>query len=257
MNFTDLIHAVILGIVEGVTEFLPISSTAHMILTAELLRLGDSPFVKSFEIIVQLGAILAVVLLYWRRLLDVKLLTKAAVAFLPTGIVGLTVYKIVKGYLLGNVRVVLASLLVGGLVLVLFDRRWRDDERPADLDAISYGQAVTIGLCQCVAMIPGVSRSAATIVGGTLLGIPKRTIVDFSFILAIPTMAAATGYDLLKSYRDLSGHGAELAVGFVVSFVTALLAVKSFLAFLKGRGFASYGWYRIVLAIAFFVVFVR
>jgi undecaprenyl-diphosphatase len=253
----SLLHALILGIVEGITEFLPVSSTAHMILTAELLGLPDSPFVKSFEIIVQLGAILAVVLIYWRRLLDVPLLMKAAVAFLPTGIVGLTVYKIVKGYLLGNVRVVLGSLLLGGIVLLLFDRRWRQDDAETDFSVISYKQAVLIGLCQCVAMVPGVSRSAATIVGGTLLGIPKRTIVDFSFILAIPTMAAATGYDLLKSYGDLSGHGAALGVGFVVSFVTALLAVKTFLAFLKGRGFAAFGWYRIVLAIAFFVVFVR
>ena len=253
----SLLHALILGIVEGITEFLPVSSTAHMILTAELLRLPDSAFVKSFEIIVQLGAILAVVLIYWRRLLDVRLLVKAAIAFVPTGIVGLTVYKIVKGYLLGNVRVVLASLLIGGIVLLLFDRRWRQDETETDFDAISYKQALLIGLCQCVAMIPGVSRSAATIVGGTLLGVPKRTIVDFSFILAIPTMTAATGYDLLKSYGDLNGHGAALAMGFVVSFVTALLAVKTFLAFLKGRGFAAFGWYRIVLAIAFFVVFVR
>jgi undecaprenyl-diphosphatase len=253
----SLLHALILGIVEGITEFLPVSSTAHMILTAELLDLPDSEFVKSFEIIVQLGAILAVVLIYWRRLLDVQLLIKAAIAFVPTGIVGLTVYKLVKDSLLGNVRVVLASLLIGGIVLLLFDRRWRQDEAETDFAAISYKQALLIGLCQCVAMIPGVSRSAATIVGGTLLGVPKRTIVDFSFILAIPTMTAATGYDLLKSYGALSGNGAALAVGFVVSFVTALLAVKTFLAFLKGRGFAAFGWYRIVLAIAFFVVFVR
>jgi undecaprenyl-diphosphatase len=253
----SLLHALILGIVEGITEFLPVSSTAHMILTAALLRLPDSAFVKSFEIIVQLGAILAVVLIYWRRLLDVELLTKAAVAFLPTGIVGLTVYKVVKGYLLGNVRVVLASLLVGGVVLLLFDRRWRHDDAEVDLRAITYKQAFLIGLCQCVAMVPGVSRSAATIVGGTLLGVPKRTIVDFSFILAVPTMAAATGYDLLKSWRDLSGHGAALAIGFVVSFVTAWLAVRTFLALLKGRGFAVFGWYRIVLAVVFFLAFVR
>ena len=253
----SLLYALILGIVEGVTEFLPVSSTAHMILTAELLRLPDSAFLKSFEIIVQLGAILAVVLLYWRKLLDVELLTKAAVAFVPTGVVGLTVYKVVKGYLLGNVRVVLASLFVGGVVLLLFDRRWRDDEVDADLRAISYKQAFLIGLCQCVAMVPGVSRSAATIVGGTLLGVPKRTIVDFSFILAIPTMAAATGYDLLKSWRDLGGHGAALAVGFVVSFVTAWLAVRTFLAMLKGRGFAAFGWYRIALAVAFSLIFAR
>lgn len=251
----SLLHALILGIVEGITEFLPVSSTAHMILTAELLRLEDTPFVRSFEIIVQLGAILAVVLLFWRKLLDVQLLTKAAIAFIPTGIIGLTVYRVVKEVLLGDVRVVLASLLLGGVVLLFFDRRFRrDQDETVDFAAISYRQALLIGLCQCVAMIPGVSRSAATIVGGTLLGVPKRTIVEFSFILAIPTMAAATGYDLLKSWQDLAGNGAALAVGFVVSFVTALLAVKTFLAFLRGRAFATFGWYRILVAVALYFV---
>jgi undecaprenyl-diphosphatase len=253
----SLLHALILGIVEGITEFLPVSSTAHMILTAELLRLPDSAFVKSFEIIVQLGAILAVVLLYWRKLLDPSLFAKAAVGFIPTGIVGLTVYKAVKTHLLGNVPVTLAALLVGGVLLILFDRRWRrEPDAEPDFGAISYRDAALIGLFQCLAMIPGVSRSAASIVGGTLLGVPKRTIVEFSFILAIPTMAAATGYDLLKSRGDLGGNLPALAVGFAVSFATALLAVKTFLAFLRGRAFATFGWYRIVLAVAFYAVFV-
>ncbi|MDF1504949.1 undecaprenyl-diphosphatase UppP [Roseisolibacter sp. H3M3-2] len=251
-----LLEALILGIVEGITEFLPVSSTAHMILTAELLRLPDSAFVKSFEIIVQLGAILAVVLLYWRKLLDVPLLMKAAVGFIPTGIVGLTVYKAVKAYLLGNVPVVLGALLLGGVVLIWFDRRWRDEpDAEVDFSAITYRDAALIGLFQCLAMIPGVSRSAASIIGGTLIGIPKRTIVEFSFILAIPTMAAATGYDLLKSHGELGANLPALGVGFVVSFITALLAVKTFLAFLRGRAFATFGWYRILVALIFpFVV---
>jgi undecaprenyl-diphosphatase len=253
----SLLHALILGIVEGITEFLPISSTAHMILTSHVLRIAESEFVKSFEIIIQLGAILSVVVLFWRKLLDVEVVKKAIVAFLPTGIVGLTVYKAIKTYLLDNVPVVLAALVVGGIVLILFDRRRPAEEEPIDFSAITYRKAVQIGLFQCLAMIPGVSRSAATIVGGSLIGVPRRTIIEFSFLLAIPTMAAATGYDLLKNYRTLGGYPEALAVGFVVSFVTALLAIKSFLGFIKKRSFAAFGWYRIALAAAYGLIFLR
>lgn len=251
------LHALIIGIVEGITEFLPISSTAHMILTSHLLGIEESEFVKSFEIIIQLGAILSVVALFWRKLLDVEVLKKAVVAFIPTGILGLTVYKALKAVLLGNIAVVLGALLVGGIVLILFDRRAPDADERIDFSTITYRKAVLIGLAQCVALIPGVSRSAATIVGGSLLGVPRRTIVEFSFLLAVPTMGAATGYDLLKNYQTLAGHLDVLAVGFVVSFVTALLAIQSFLGFVKRRSFAAFGWYRIVLAVAYFLVFVR
>jgi len=255
----SLLHAIIIGIVEGITEFLPISSTAHMVLTSRLLGLEDSEFVKSFEIIIQLGAILAVVALYWRRLLDRDLFVKTAVAFVPTGLIGLTVYKAVKGYLLGNVTVVLVALLLGGVALLAFDRlgarREGDDE--LDFSQITYGRALAIGLFQSLAMVPGVSRSAATIVGGSLMGVTKRTIVEFSFLLAIPTMAAATGLELLKGYKTLDGNFDVLAVGFVVSFVTALLAIKSFLGYVRRRSFAVFGWYRIALAVAYFLVFGR
>jgi undecaprenyl-diphosphatase len=255
----SFLHAIIIGIVEGVTEFLPISSTAHMILAGRVLGLTETEFLKSFEIIIQLGAILAVVALYWRRLLDRDVLLKTAVAFVPTGIIGLTVYRAVKSYLLGNLPVVLAALLAGGVALLLFERFGGrgDDEAEVDLSQITYGRAIAIGLFQALAMVPGVSRSAATIVGGSLIGVPKRTIVEFSFLLAIPTMAAATGYDLLKSYRSLDGNFDVLAVGFVVSFVTALLAIKSFLGYVRRRSFAVFGWYRIALALAFFALFLR
>jgi len=253
----SLLHAFILGIVEGITEFLPISSTAHMVLTSHLLGLEESAFVKSFEIIVQLGAILAVVALYWRKLLDWDVLLKMAVGFIPTGIIGLTVYKAVKSYLLGNVAIVLAALLVGGIVLIVFERFRPADDGALDLSEITYRRAILIGLFQSVAIIPGVSRSAATIVGGRLIGVSKRTIVEFSFLLAIPTMAAATGLELLKGYRDLVGHVDVLAVGFIVSFVVALLAIRSFLGYVKRHSFAAFGWYRVVLAVAYFLVFVR
>jgi len=255
----SFLHAIIIGIVEGITEFLPISSTAHMILAGRLLGIADDAFVKSFEIIIQLGAILAVVALYWRRLLDRQVLLKTAVAFVPTGVVGLTVYRVVKDLLLGNVAVVLLALLVGGVALLAFERfgaRAGDDEE-VDMSQITYRRALLIGLFQSLAMVPGVSRSAATIVGGTLIGVPKRTIVEFSFLLAIPTMAAATGKELLEGYSGLAANIDLLAVGFVVSFVTALLAIKSFLSFIKQRSFAAFGWYRVVLAVVYFLVFVR
>lgn len=248
-------QAVVLGIVEGVTEFLPISSTAHLILAARALRIPDSEFLKSFEIIIQLGAILSVVVLYWTRLWNWEMIKKLVVAFIPTGIIGLTVYKAVKSYLLGNVAVVLAALVLGGVVLILFERFRKQPDVPTDFSEITYTRALLIGLFQTLAVIPGVSRSAATILGGSLIGVNKRTIVEFSFLLAVPTMLGATVLDLLKSRDALTGNGLVLAVGFVVSFITAIAAIKSFLGYIKRRDFAAFGWYRILLAIAFYAVF--
>ena len=253
----SLLHAIILGIVEGITEFLPISSTAHLILASHLLRLAESEFVKSFEIIIQLGAILSVVVLYWSKFWNWEVLKKLVVAVIPTGVIGLTVYKAIKGYLLGNVNVVLAALLVGGIVLILFER-WRlQDRNDVDFSEITYRKAFLIGLFQAIAVIPGVSRSAATIVGGSLIGVSKRTIVEFSFMLAVPTMLAATGLELVKGRAALAGNYGILAVGFVVSFLTAIVAIKSFLGYIKKRDFAAFGWYRIVLAVVYFLVFLR
>jgi len=253
----SLLHATVLGIVEGITEFLPVSSTAHLILASKALGLGDSEFVKSFEIIIQLGAILSVVVLYWSKIWRPEVFPKLVVAFLPTGIIGLTVYRLIKSYLLGNVNVVLATLFIGGVILILFDRFTTMNEREADFNEITYGRAVSIGLFQSIAMIPGVSRSAATIVGGSLVGVGKRTIVEFSFMLAVPTMLGASALDLVKSHSALTGHFATLGVGFVVSFLTAILAVKSFIAYIQRKNFAAFGWYRIALAVVYFFVFVR
>ena len=249
----SLLQALILGVVEGVTEFLPISSTAHLILVSHLLRLTEPEFVKSFEIIIQLGAILSVVVLYWKKFWSWDVLVKLAVAFIPTGIIGLTVYKLVKGYLLGNLHVVLASLLVGGIALIVFER-FNKHEMQAEIDfsEITYGRALLIGLFQTIAVIPGVSRAAATIVGGSLIGISKRTIVEFSFMLAVPTMLAASVLDLYKSHAAIAENVPALGVGFVVSFITAIIAIKSFLNFLKKRDFTFFGWYRIVLAVVYF-----
>ena len=252
----NVFQAIILGIIEGVTEFLPVSSTAHLVLAADAMKLTGSEFLKSFEIIIQLGAILSVVVLYWRRFLNLEIIKKLVVAFIPTGIIGLTVYKAAK-VMLGSVNVVLITLVVGGIVLILFEHFRADTEDDPDMKEITYKRALLIGLFQAIAIVPGVSRSAATIVGGSLIGISKRTIVEFSFLLAVPTMAAATGLELLKGYEALSGNFPTLAVGFVVSFITAIAAIKSFLAFVKMRDFKAFGIYRIVLAVAFYLVVVR
>ena len=253
----SVLYAFILGIVEGITEFLPVSSTAHLILASHALHIAESEFVKSFQIIIQLGAILSVVVLYWRKFLDIEVLKKLVVAFIPTGVIGLTVYKAVKGYLLGNMTVVLLSLFVGGIALLVFERFHRSTDTEVDFTEITYGKALLIGLFQAIAVVPGVSRSAATIVGGSLIGVSKRTIVEFSFMLAVPTMLAASALELLKNHGALAGHLDVLAIGFIVSFVTAIAAIKTFLGFIKKYSFAAFGWYRIVLAVVFYVVFVR
>ncbi len=247
-------QALVLGATEGLTEFLPISSTAHLILTTHLLNIAQTEFIKSFEIIIQLGAILAVVGLFWKKFLDIEILKKIAVAFLPTGIIGLTVYKILKEHLLGNLNIVLWSLLIGGIILILYERtRQQASEEELQLDKITYSQAFTIGVFQAIAIIPGVSRAGATIIGGSMLGINRRTIVEFSFLLAAPTMLAATVLDLFKNYQSFSSsESAFLAVGFITSAITAAVAVKFLLNFIKRKDFQSFGIYRIILAALFF-----
>lgn len=251
MNY---LHSLILGIVEGLTEFLPISSTGHLIISSKLLGLADTEFLKSFEIIIQLGAILAVVVLYARRILsNLKLFWRLVVAFIPTGILGLLFYKIVKSYLLGSIQVVLWSFLVGGAVLIVFELLHREEGPIGDVGEITYKQSFLIGFFQAIAIIPGVSRAAATIVGGLALGINRKTIVEFSFMLAIPTMIAATGFDLLKNASSFNSQDfGFLGVGFATSFLAAILAVRLFLRFIQSHTFISFGIYRILLAILLF-----
>jgi undecaprenyl-diphosphatase len=250
-------NALILGIVEGLTEFLPVSSTAHLILVSHVRHLAETEFLKSFQIIIQLGAILSVVVLYWSKFWNWEIFKKLVVAFIPTGIIGLTVYKALKSYLLGNITVILCALLLGGIALLIFERFKQHSEAEADFSQITYGKALLIGLFQAIAIIPGVSRSAATIVGGSLIGISKRTIVEFSFMLAVPTMLAASALELLKNHSALSQGESALAIGFIVSFVMAIVAIKSFLGFIKNRNFTAFGWYRIALAVLYFFAFVR
>jgi undecaprenyl-diphosphatase len=251
------LHALILGIVEGISEFLPISSTGHLILASTLLHLKQTDFQKSFEIAIQLGAILSVVVLYWRALLvNFEILKRVITAFIPTAILGFIFYKIIKRVLLGSNTVVLYSLLIGGIFLVLFELWHREKESATEeLSAISYSKSFMIGLCQAVAMIPGVSRSAATIIGGLILGIKRKTIVEFSFLLSVPTMAAATGFDLMKSGGHFSLEEFHLlVVGFISSFVVALLSIKWLIHFIKHHTFISFGIYRIMIFLFFWFV---
>lgn len=250
----DIIYASILGIIEGVTEFLPISSTGHLIVTSHLLGLLQSDFLKSFEIVIQLGAILAVILLYWKKLWKKETLMLLAVGFAPTAVIGFLFYPLVKHYLLGNALVVIITMIVGGVALITFETLYafKVGSVPEVDTPISYKHAALLGLFQSIALVPGVSRSAATIVGGLSLGLPRRVIVEFSFLLAIPTMMAATGLDLLKSGSSFSFEQYEmLAIGFVVAFLTALLTIKALLRFIRQHTFTAFGVYRIIAGIVF------
>ncbi len=248
-----ILQSIILGIVEGATEFLPISSTGHLILASSLLGIVQNDFTKTFEIAIQLGAILAVVVLYWKSFFHFELLKKLAVAFIPTGIIGLALYHILKTYLLGNELIVLASLFIGGVIFILFEKWYGKREDMAVVDApITYRQAIAIGFFQAIAIIPGVSRSGATIVGGLTLGIARSTIVEFSFLLAVPTMLAATGLSLLKTSVAFTPHEwLVLLVGLVVSFLVAMPSIRWLLAYVRKHSFTSFGIYRILLSIVF------
>jgi undecaprenyl-diphosphatase len=253
----NIVHALIFGIVEGVTEFLPISSTGHLMLTAKLLQVGQSEFIKSFEIAIQLGAILSVIVVYWDRLISgIRIWKRLLVAFMPAAIIGVFLYGMVKRYLLSNNEIVLWSLFIGGLFLIIFELLYRQKEGVVqELSGISYRQALVIGLFQSVAMIPGVSRAAATIIGGLVVGLKRKTIVEFSFLLAIPTMFAATAFDLFKSARVFKPDQLVfLATGFLVSFITAIIAIKFLLFFIKRHNFISFGVYRIIIALVFWFI---
>lgn len=251
------IQAFILGCVEGITEFLPISSTAHLILTSHVLGIGQTEFMKSFEIIIQLGAILAVVFLYWRDLMNMEVIKRLIVAFVPTGILGVAFYHVIKTYLMNNDKVILIALFLGGLFLILFEK-WHIEKNDAinDIVSVSYKKCFIIGIFQSIAMIPGISRSAATIIGGLVLGFKRETIVSFSFLLAIPTMVAATGFDLIKNASSFSSsQSIVLAIGFMTAFVTAILGIKFLLTYIRKHSFVAFGMYRMIVAVVFFVLF--
>lgn len=249
-------HALILGIIEGVTEFLPISSTGHMILAGSALKIPTTDFLKSFEIIIQLGAILSVVVLYWKKFWEREVLARLIVAFIPTGILGLIFYKIIKKFLLANEPVVLWSLFLGGIFLIVFELVHKEKpEATEEIKNISYKHAALLGVFQSIAMIPGVSRSAATIVGGLSMGLKRKTIVEFSFLLAVPTMLAASVLDLYKNASSFSvDQIGVLALGFVVAFLVAIGVIKWLLKYIRNHSFIGFGVYRIIIALLFWMI---
>jgi undecaprenyl-diphosphatase len=253
-------EAIILSVVEGVSEFLPISSTGHLVLTSNLLNLSQSNFVKDFEIIIQLGAIFAILFIYWNTFFKkIGIWKKVFTAFIPTGIIGFLLFKFIKSFLLGNLYVTLLSLFIGGIVLILLELIYKEKEHHAEsIEKISYKNAFIIGIFQSIAVIPGVSRSAATIIGALFLGTKRKAATEFSFLLAVPTMMAATGFDIIKSnFLYNLNEWLVLATGFIGSFIVAVIVVKWFLKFIQTHTFIPFGIYRIVIAILFYFFVIR
>jgi undecaprenyl-diphosphatase len=252
----QVLIAILLGIVEGVTEFLPISSTGHLILLIDILGF-DAPKGKVFEIVVQLGAILAICVLFKQKILEVLLhlhnrkasrllALKIIIAFLPAAIGGALLHSFIKHHLFSPI-IVSTMLVVGGLIILIVERI-KPLERISQIEEITLKQAGIIGICQAIAMIPGTSRSGATMMGSLMLGINRKTAAEFSFLLAIPTMLAATLYDIYKNYHHLNFDDAQIiGIGFISAFISALLAVRFLLNFLSNHGFAPFAYYRIAL----------
>jgi len=250
-----LFQSIIIAIIEGLTEFLPISSTGHMILASAAMGIHDDEFVKTFEVFIQLGAILAIALMYIKRFFkSIDIYLKLFAAFLPTAIIGFLAYDYIKAYLFNPV-VVSVSLILGGVFLIFIDKKVVNSKTDlAELEDMSYKNAFFIGLCQCLSMVPGTSRAAATIIGGVFNGLDKKQATEFSFLLAVPTMMAAGGYDLVKS--DLAFTSDQLimlGIGSLVAFISAWIAVKLFLKYVSSHGFTAFGYYRIALGVLFLI----
>lgn len=244
----DYLEALILAIIEGITEFLPISSTGHMIIASTLMGIAEKPYVKTFTVAIQLGAILSVVVLYMKRFLtDWRMYAKVSAAFVPSAAIGFLLDDWID-MLLGDVRVVAVALLVGGLVLLKIDD-WLQGQQE-NCSEMSYLSSVWVGLFQCIAMIPGVSRSAATIIGGMTQGLTRKAAAEFSFFLAVPTMLGATALKLKKTFEMHSFSSDEVNIllfGNIVAFVVAFLAIKSFVQYVSTHSFKVFGYYRIIV----------
>lgn len=251
-------QALIIAIIEGLTEFLPVSSTGHMMIGTAVLGMEPTPFVKLFTVAIQLGAILSVVVLYFKRFFRTfNFYAKLLVAFIPAAIAGVLLGDYIDAAL-ENVFGVAVALFVGGVILLFVDK-WFKNNRLEGEDNVSYMKAFKIGLFQCLALFPGVSRSGATIVGGMAQKLTRKTAAEFSFFLAVPTMFAATAKKLLDFYKDgmvLNKEEVNLLIfGNVVAFIVALLAIKSFIGFLNRHGFKGFGWYRIAVGLTIIVLY--
>lgn len=247
------LDAVIIAIVEGITEFLPISSTGHMIITEKILGLKNTDFTRAFIVNIQFGAILSVIVLYWKRFFQsVDFYKKLFIAFIPAAVIGFLLHDYIDA-LLDSVVVVAVTMLAGGIVLLFVDRWFHT---PSSDQSITGKKALIIGLFQCIAMIPGVSRSAATILGGMSQKLDRATAAEFSFFLAVPTMFAASAYKLIKGYQAITSETIWiLLLGNAVAFFVAMIAIKSFIAYLTVHGFRIFGWYRIALGLLIIILY--
>ena len=255
----DVVQSVIIGIVEGITEFIPISSTGHMIIAEKLLGIPETEFIQMFTVAIQLGAILAVVVLYWKKFFDFKNLHfyfKLIIGVIPAILLGLLFSNKIDE-LMESTTVIALAILIGGIVLIFIDKFFNHPEIHSEKE-VSYRKSFTIGIWQCLAMIPGTSRSAASIIGGMQQKLTRSAAAEFSFFLAVPTMIAATGYKLFKHYHTNGGFTMPeiklLLIGNAVAFVVALLAIKFFIEFLKKHGFRLWGIYRTILGIILLIL---
>ena len=246
-----ILHSIILGIIEGFTEFIPISSTAHLIIVSKLLSLPQTDYMKIFEISIQVGAIGAVLVTYFKKFFSVELLTKLVVAFIPTGIAGLLLYPYLKVFF-QNTWIIVFTLGVGGILILIIEKWYAKKHQSQEpRESITYKDALLLGLFQAIAIVPGTSRSGATIVGGLLLGIKRSVLTEFTFFLAVPTMIIATLYSLYKSKDMLTNLDSitPIIIGIIVSFFVALVVIRYFLNYIRKHSFEVFGWYRIALAL--------
>jgi len=251
----NIFESIILGIIQGFTEFLPISSTGHLIVASELMGINQTAVTKAYEVIIQFAAILAVVLTYSDKftLEKIELWKKLILAFIPIGVVGFLLAKQVKS--LFSVEVVAIMFIIGGIIFLIVEKFYKEKEHHiSDIEKVSYKQALLIGFAQIAALIPGTSRAGSTIIGAMLVGLNRKASAEFSFLLALPVMCATTAYDLLKHYKDFTdANFLVLGVGFVVSFIVAYLTIKLFLKFLENFTFVFFGLYRIALGIVLLI----
>lgn len=252
-----LIHSLILGLVEGFTEFLPISSTGHMVLVSHFLKMPEDATLATFEVVSQVGAIAAVAVLYFKKLFEIKMIKKLIVAFIPTGVIGLVIFPHIKAWLQDPLLVAF-TMTIGGVCIILVENWYekkQDEGEVSSENKITYKQALLLGIYQAIAVIPGVSRSGAMIIGGLTMKLPRSVLTEFTFLLAVPTMVIATLYTIYKKHSELAFTDATpILFGTIIAFFVALVVIKYFLNYIRSHSFKVFGWYRIITGIILLIV---